>query len=147
MAGTQPGTAVIIVRKDGSFLLVKRAKPEPPDGFGRWSVPGGRVERGETWQECGIREALEESGLKVTSPDLLAVTTVQGLTTGWLTVWMMCSYEDGDVVLNDEGSEYAWVQVHQLGSYALWDACWTPLLHDVDLGELKVAVEWAAGRD
>jgi ADP-ribose pyrophosphatase YjhB (NUDIX family) len=46
----------------GRLLLVRRAH-EP--GRGRWSVPGGRVEAGETDAHAVIREVAEETGLVV----------------------------------------------------------------------------------
>ncbi len=48
--------------KDGKILLVRRAF-EP--GAGRWSIPGGLVELGETMSEACAREMEEETGLKV----------------------------------------------------------------------------------
>lgn len=46
----------------GRVLLIRRAN-EP--GQGRWSVPGGRVEVGETDHHAVIREVAEETGLEV----------------------------------------------------------------------------------
>ncbi len=46
----------------GRVLLVRRAN-EP--GRGRWSVPGGRVEAGETDHHAVVREVAEETGLEV----------------------------------------------------------------------------------
>src|SRR5438309_1285098 len=46
----------------GRLLLVRRAH-EP--GQGRWSIPGGRVEAGETDARAVIREVAEETGLVV----------------------------------------------------------------------------------
>ena len=37
-----------------------------PPGQGYWSIPGGHVEPGETWQEAVEREVLEETGLRAT---------------------------------------------------------------------------------
>ncbi len=51
-----------IVRHGGRLLLVKRGQ-EPARGT--WSVPGGRVEAGETDEQATAREVLEETGLRV----------------------------------------------------------------------------------
>ena len=47
------------VWKDGKVLLIQRAKPP----LGLWSLPGGRVEFGETAVAAAERELLEESGV------------------------------------------------------------------------------------
>jgi len=46
----------------GRLLLIQRAT-EP--GRGRWSVPGGRVQAGETDHQAVLREVAEETGLVV----------------------------------------------------------------------------------
>jgi 8-oxo-dGTP diphosphatase len=51
-----------IVRYGGRLLLVQRGR-EPARGT--WSVPGGRVEAGETDEQATVREVLEETGLRV----------------------------------------------------------------------------------
>jgi ADP-ribose pyrophosphatase YjhB (NUDIX family) len=57
------GLAVV----DGAVLLVRRGKP--PEA-GRWTIPGGRVEVGETLAEAVERELLEETGLDVRCGEL-----------------------------------------------------------------------------
>ncbi len=52
-----------VIRDDRGRLLLVRRGTEP--GRGRWSVPGGRVERGETSQQAALREVVEETGLHV----------------------------------------------------------------------------------
>jgi len=55
------GAGALIFR-DGKLLLVKRgAQP----GFGKWSVPGGLVELGESVQDAMVREVKEEVGFDV----------------------------------------------------------------------------------
>ena len=51
-----------IVVDEGDLLVVRRGRPP---GQGLWSVPGGRVERGETMAEALVREVREETGLVV----------------------------------------------------------------------------------
>lgn len=58
-----PAASAVITDSDGRVLLVRRGN-DPQRG--RWSVPGGRVEAGESLRQAAAREALEETGLRVT---------------------------------------------------------------------------------
>ncbi len=51
-----------VVRRNGSTLLIQRGTAPQK---GRWSIPGGRVEAGETLAEAVEREVGEETGLVV----------------------------------------------------------------------------------
>ncbi|MDZ4835637.1 MAG: NUDIX hydrolase [Candidatus Melainabacteria bacterium] len=60
---TIPNTriSVVVLNKDGEILLVRHKK-----GNQRyWVLPGGRLEYGETFEECAVREVKEETGLDV----------------------------------------------------------------------------------
>jgi 8-oxo-dGTP diphosphatase len=59
---TIPCVGGLVEDADGRLLLVKRGQ-EPAKGC--WSVPGGRVEPGESDLEATAREVLEETGLRV----------------------------------------------------------------------------------
>lgn len=61
------GIGAVILRK-GEILLEKR-KNEP--GRGKWSIPGGLVDLGETLEEAVIREVKEETRLDVEKPELI----------------------------------------------------------------------------
>jgi 8-oxo-dGTP diphosphatase len=63
------GVGAIIIERD-RVVLVKRGHPPLA---GEWSIPGGVLEVGETLREAAVREALEETGLKVVPGDLLGV--------------------------------------------------------------------------
>ena len=60
------GVAVAVINEKRQFLLQKRH-----DGI--WGVPGGFMELGESTEETGRREVLEETGLKVGKLDLVGV--------------------------------------------------------------------------
>jgi len=63
------GVGAIIISK-GKILLEKR-KNEPSRG--KWSIPGGLVELGESVEQAVIREVKEETGLDVEAPRLIDV--------------------------------------------------------------------------
>ncbi|TFB56018.1 NUDIX hydrolase [Cryobacterium tagatosivorans] len=60
--GITLAAGAVVKDTGGRFLLVLRA--EPPEA-GRWSVPGGKVLPGETFQAAAAREVLEETGVTV----------------------------------------------------------------------------------
>ena len=59
-----------IVERNGKILLIKR-KYEP--GIGKWALPGGIVEYGETVEETAVREVKEETGVDIKLERLLGV--------------------------------------------------------------------------
>ncbi|MBO0713859.1 MAG: NUDIX domain-containing protein [Acidimicrobiales bacterium] len=68
-ATTRPELCVAAVVKDGDrLLLVRRGRPP---AAGLWSVPGGRVEHGETMAQAVSREVAEETSVVVACEDLV----------------------------------------------------------------------------
>lgn len=70
-SGTGPRLTVdTVIVHDGQVLLIRRAN-EPYQG--KWAVPGGFVDSGETVEQAAVREAQEETGLHVRLDRLLGV--------------------------------------------------------------------------
>lgn len=66
---TRPEVCVgAVIVQDGSLLLVRRGHGP---AAGEWSVPGGRVEWGETLAEAVVREVHEETALDVVCDQLI----------------------------------------------------------------------------
>jgi 8-oxo-dGTP diphosphatase len=55
--------AVAIIEKEGRILIARRIKNDPLKY--RWEFPGGKVEEGETAEECVKREVFEELGIDI----------------------------------------------------------------------------------
>jgi len=62
-----PTASVVVRDTGGSLLLVRRADD------GTWCLPGGRLEPGESWAACAVRECKEETGLTVSLSGLFGV--------------------------------------------------------------------------
>jgi 8-oxo-dGTP diphosphatase len=69
VSGSVIGCVGAIIKDDlGRLLLIKRGHAP---GIGLWSLPGGRIEPGETDAEALVREVREETGLEVEAGHLL----------------------------------------------------------------------------
>ncbi|GAC68200.1 NUDIX hydrolase [Gordonia soli] len=68
-----PAVGAIIRDTDGRFLLVQRRNPPQA---GRWTVPGGKVEPGESFPAAVVREIREETGIDVTVGDEVWVVDI-----------------------------------------------------------------------
>ncbi|QYJ16216.1 hypothetical protein Rxycam_02048 [Rubrobacter xylanophilus DSM 9941] len=64
-----------IFELDGGIVLVRRGI-EP--GYGRWTFPGGFVERGERAEAAAERETLEETGVRVEVEGIVGLYTYEG---------------------------------------------------------------------
>jgi ADP-ribose pyrophosphatase YjhB (NUDIX family) len=127
--GTRAGTATFLINGLGQVLIACRAKPGP--GCGEWSVPGGRIERGESWQQASVREIREETGLWAGGLRLIAVTCTDGETKGWLTVWSAAAWHTGELRPDArEISAARWLRPEHLDQVRLWPEHWVPLLHE-----------------
>jgi 8-oxo-dGTP diphosphatase len=64
-----------IFELDGGIVLIQRAI-EP--GYGRWTFPGGFVERGEVAEAAAEREALEETGIEIEVTGIVGLYSYEG---------------------------------------------------------------------
>ena len=99
----------IILTKNENVLLLKRKNVI---GEQTWSTPGGRLEYGESIEECAIRETKEETGLTVESVKFRAITNDVFQKEGkhYITIWMEGKYVSGEpkITAPYESSEIGW---------------------------------------
>src|SRR3989338_7925086 len=55
----------LIRNAEGKILLQKRADPDVPTADGKWELPGGKINPGETPEDAIVRECREETGYTV----------------------------------------------------------------------------------
>jgi 8-oxo-dGTP diphosphatase len=60
-------TTICYIENNGSWLMLYRNRKKGDMNEGKWISPGGKVEEGETPDECAVREVLEETGLRLRS--------------------------------------------------------------------------------
>ncbi len=115
------GVGGVVVR-DEAVLLVRRAV-EPLAG--RWSLPGGAIELGETLEEAVVRELREETGLAVRVLDLVdAFERVTRDDAGrlryhYVLLDYLCEAVAGAEQADSDVSALAWARPEELDSYQL----------------------------
>lgn len=101
----------VIVRKGDALLVIQRDKPP---GAGRWSIPGGRQEAGETLFDTAIREVREETGVEITPRHILtAVDSIGrdaagGLAFHYTVVEVVADWRAGDPVAGSDARAARW---------------------------------------
>src|SRR5437763_9849007 len=110
--------------RNGRVLLVQRAE-EPAKG--RWTLPGGRVETGETLVAAVTREITEETGLTISVKGLagyreviLGEATPDG-SRHFVILPFAAEWVSGDVRLNEELGDYRWCTIDAIGELPTTD--------------------------
>ena len=105
--------------RDDKVLLVRRAR-SPGKGF--YSLPGGRVEFGESLHTALHREVDEETGLRIEIVGLAGWREVLPTTGGgghYLIMSFAARWAAREVVLNDEHDDFRWLSPEGLGDLKL----------------------------
>ncbi len=107
--------------RDDRILLVRRAR-SPAKGF--YSLPGGRVEFGETLHAALHREVDEETALKIEIVGLAGWREVLPGTAGgghYLIMSFAARWISGEPVLNDELDDFRWLTPDGFGDLRVTD--------------------------
>ncbi|MCX6773567.1 MAG: NUDIX hydrolase [Candidatus Micrarchaeota archaeon] len=91
------GVSVVLVRGN-KVLLGKRKGSSNGLGIGTWSFGGGHLEFGESPEECGRRELLEETGLEASNFRFLTITNDVFPEYGkhYITLFVLADYVSGE---------------------------------------------------
>ena len=126
MSGPVVGVGAVVVDHD-RLLLVRRGRG-PAQGL--WSVPGGKVERGETLMEAVVRELREETGLEGVCGRLLGVAErIDDADHFVILDYEVTLVGHDEPVAGDDAAEVAWVALPEVVDLPLVDGV-AELLHD-----------------
>ncbi len=114
-----PCVGGIVKDERGRLLLIKRGH-EP--GAGLWSLPGGRIEPGETDAEALVREMHEETGLHVEPGPLVGQVQRPGLNGAVIDIRdYAATIAGGTLRAGDDAADARWVDIGDLGSLPTTD--------------------------
>ncbi|MDB5433701.1 MAG: hydrolase [Caulobacter sp.] len=125
MSGTPVPTVGVVCLRGTEVLLIKRGNPPRQ---GQWSIPGGRIEWGETSPAAAMRELVEETGVAAELLGLIDV--VDGLftsrTTGETTRhYIMIDYAarwiSGEPVAGDDAAEAGFFPLDDALALVEWE--------------------------
>ena len=115
------GVGAIIIQ-NGKILIVRRGS-EP--GKGKWSVPGGLVELGETVKQTVVREVKEECGLDAEVDKLIDVVDSMTfdengkLKYHFVILDFFVKLKGGELKPGDDAKEALWVPLEEVEKYDL----------------------------
>ena len=115
------GVGAIIIEHD-RVALVRRGHP-PLEG--KWSIPGGVLEVGETLRKAVVREALEETGLSIEPGELLGVfervlPDAEGkFQYHYVLIDFLCRRVSGELIAGDDAHEVGWFGRNELAKLEL----------------------------
>lgn len=108
------------VKQDGKTLMLHRVKKANDVHAGKWNGLGGKLEPGESPEQCVIREVREEAGLEIVRPryhGLLIFADFAG--DDWF-VWVFTADQfSGDLAESSEGN-LKWIPNAEVTSLNLW---------------------------
>lgn len=110
------------VRENGRTLMIHRTKKRNDMHQGKWNGLGGKLEAGESPEECARREIQEESGLNVDRLTLKGVLTFPEFSKGedWYAFIFEACGVSGEMIDSPEGV-LEWVPDGQILELNLWE--------------------------
>ena len=113
-ASVIPCVGAIVADGQGRLLMIKRGH-DP--GAGLWSIPGGRIEPGETDAEALVREMIEETGLTVEVGRLIGRVQRPGLNGAVIDIRdYAATVTGGTLRAGDDAADARWVAPGELES-------------------------------
>lgn len=113
----------VMILKDGKMLLGKRHEyPQKAGsalhGEGTWTMPGGKIHFGESFEDAAYREVLEETGIEINRNNLkfVSLTNDSVEDAHFITIGLLCENFEGEAEVRepDEITEWKWFKLNEL---------------------------------
>lgn len=114
-------TSLCYIEKDGQYLMLHRTKKENDENHDKWIGIGGKFEKGESPEECMLREVREETGLTLEEYSYRGIVTF--VSDEWGTEYMHLftgGRYTGKIKSCDEG-ELDWIRKEALLALPIWE--------------------------
>ncbi|MCF0226279.1 MAG: NUDIX domain-containing protein [Methanobrevibacter sp.] len=111
----------IIKNQTGEILLLKR-HPQSYYGADKWELPGGKVDKGEFFDEALLREITEETGLTAKIGDFCEAIQEDYPHKRTVQIIMYLKDVKGELKISDEHIDYKWVLESKIRELEITDA-------------------------
>jgi len=111
---------VLLTDENGKILIIKRSTDSKTNP-GKWELPGGKVDQGESFDQALIREVYEETNLKIALDHVAGICEQNLPFIRAVHIVMSGKIEEGELNLSNEHEGYAWVFFDNLSDYELAD--------------------------
>jgi 8-oxo-dGTP diphosphatase len=113
----------VMLLKDGKVLLGKRHEDNRISksvlgGEGTWTMPGGKLEYGESFEECARREVFEECGIKLNKFEVMCINNDKNESAHFVTIGLFSDDFSGEakVMEPEKITEWKWFSLDDLPS-------------------------------
>ena len=114
-------SALCYIEKDGKYLMLHRTKKKKDINKDKWLGVGGKIEEGESPEECIVREVKEETGLTLKEYQLRGIVTY--VSNKWETEYMYvftANEFEGKLIECDEG-DVVWIDKEKINTLHTWE--------------------------
>jgi 8-oxo-dGTP diphosphatase len=122
MTGVMKVGTLCYVRHAGKTLMLHRTRKPNDMHEGKWVALGGKLEPGESPEECAVREVYEESGLRILDPQFRGVLTFPAFDgiDNWYGFVFVATQFTGELSDSTEGV-LAWIDDDALLDLPMWE--------------------------
>jgi len=136
-------TTLCYIEKDDEYLMLHRISKENDANAGKWIGVGGKLEAGESPEDCLLREVKEETNLDLISWEFKGIITFVSdiYETEYMFLYKSCEYS-GELGSCDEG-ELAFIKKDLISELDLWegDRIFLKLMDEKEFFSLKLVYE------